>query len=110
MATAEVRLKNLPQGREVEIPGLGMFKNGGGKQKVDDRRWERFVEQNPQYADSDHVAITTTGAREQTEALQHDEDLTKMKKDELAALADAKGIETKGKTKDDLVKELTNAS
>lgn len=107
--TVKVQYDNLPADAEVEVPYLGIFKNGESRE-VDDAEWDRFVTAYPQNEGVNTLELTTASAQEASEAYAQAaeaESLDELKKDQLAEIANASGIDdVKGKKKSELVEKL----
>jgi len=136
MATVEVKYDNLPQDAKVEVPYLGVFKNGSTTE-VDERKWNRYLNNFPgaeQHRESGKLTLTTAEASRLSKARASAQDaarasageqvggtvgssgsgaqdgsetpLEDRKKDELEDMAKALGIETEGKKKSELAEAI----
>lgn len=117
MAEVTVNLNNRPADSEIEVPILGLFKNGTTTQ-IDEGRWERYKNYRGEgnYPEDGKIVFSTEQVREEAEvraeaeeAVAAVQDLDELKKDELVALADARGIDSTGLNKGDLIHRLKEA-
>jgi hypothetical protein len=69
MPTVKVNYDNLAEGAEVEVPYLGLFKNGSSTE-VDQRKWDRFVNNWPGARDleGDTLEVGTESAKKASES------------------------------------------
>jgi len=136
MATVEVKYDNLPQDAKVEVPYLGVFKNGSITE-VDERKWNRYLTNFPgaeQYRESGKLTLTTADAAQQTKARSEAQDAARQAaraeaggpvgsgdsgaqggsetpledkpKGELQKMASDLGIDTEGKKKSELAEAI----
>lgn len=110
MPKVTVDLSVHPKGEELELPPLGLVKNGETTE-FSETQWAQALASNPPWAaniENDTLTLTDEAAAEVTEALNFEGDPEDLKKDELETLARAQGIETDGLTKAEIVEEMNN--
>lgn len=115
MPSVKVALDNLPKDAEVEVPYLGLFKNNTTTD-VDQDAWDRYQANWPGATEGDSLEVSTAAAEkasndhEKLRLALEEGDIEDLNKGQVEKLAGTAGVETKGKTKDELVKEVKKST
>lgn len=70
MATVEIDYDNMPKDADLEVPYLGVFKNGSTSE-VEDAKWERFLRNHPNpepLREAGKLVLTTKAQRAESAA------------------------------------------